>query len=317
LVDPNAWLLILKRNMHISILDNGIYKRENQYLDRINDLFEIAPYIEKLGYKRLWLGEHHEADASWRSPEVLISLLLGMTESIKIGSAGNLLALHQPLRLVQDYSLLETIFPGRVDMGLAAGTSSSSVIQALGYKEDWDVRLGYEKNIDELFGFFDYSFDTSHPFSKIYTPPYTPGFKPSTWILATGNSKFELGLKHKCNYAWSLFHRQSEYWPDSNSIRSYNELFFEKHRELPETAIAIAGLCLNDGDKAQKIADEYLLNYRFVLGGNPDLFGEKLERLLQTYVGVTDLVICDLSDKLDQKLESYSLIQKIVDRING
>lgn len=85
--------------MDLTLLDIGIYKSQGKSIDKINHLFEIIPVIEELGYKRLWLGEHHDHDCAWRSPEILISLLLASSDKIKIGSAGNLLRLHNPLRL--------------------------------------------------------------------------------------------------------------------------------------------------------------------------------------------------------------------------
>ncbi len=77
-------------------------------------MFEIATILEKQGYKRIWLGEHRAYDCAWRSPEILIPLLLASTDKIKIESVGNLLRLHKFFKVVQGYSLMERLFPNKV-----------------------------------------------------------------------------------------------------------------------------------------------------------------------------------------------------------
>jgi len=303
---------ILKLIMDITLLDIGIFKSYNQNIDKVNDLFEIAPFIEELGYKRFWLGEHHEHDCAWRSPEILISLLLASTDKLKIGSAGNLLFLHNALRLVQDYSLLESMFPNRVDMGLAGGRTSELNVKALLKSTSWGT---FDEKAEDLFKFFKTEISSNDEFNEIQTPPYVDKFKPNIWFLSTSNSKCDQAIKYKSNYAWSLFHTPKETWPEGNCIEQFKEKFHSINNEIPETALAVTGACIEDEKKAKQLKTLFAQNVRNHIIGSKEQVHNELGEILNLYSGVEELAFCDLSLNLEEKKESCFELKKIVDSL--
>ncbi|WP_128661323.1 LLM class flavin-dependent oxidoreductase, partial [Paenibacillus sp. 598K] len=78
----------------------------------------LAQLAESLGYERFWVSEHHDSPGmAGSSPEVLISHLLAQTERIRIGSGGVMLQHYSPYKVAENFNLLATLAPGRVELG--------------------------------------------------------------------------------------------------------------------------------------------------------------------------------------------------------
>ncbi len=84
-----------------------------------------AQHAEKLGFKRFWLAEHHNMEGiSSSATSVLIGHIAGKTERLRVGSGGVMLPNHPPLVIAEQFGTLESLYPGRIDLGLgrAPGT---------------------------------------------------------------------------------------------------------------------------------------------------------------------------------------------------
>ncbi|WP_339671162.1 LLM class flavin-dependent oxidoreductase [Dasania marina] len=86
---------------------------------------DLAQHIERLGFTRFWVAEHHNMDAIVSSATaVLIAYLAAGTQRIRIGAGGVMLPNHAPLVIAEQFGTLEALYPGRIDLGLgrAPGT---------------------------------------------------------------------------------------------------------------------------------------------------------------------------------------------------
>src|SRR5699024_4498206 len=91
----------------------------------IEHSLSLAKHLDRLGYNRLWISEHHNTDGLLSSATVVIlGYLLQGTKNIRIGSGGIMLPNHAPLVVAEQMGTLETLYPGRLDLGLgrAPGT---------------------------------------------------------------------------------------------------------------------------------------------------------------------------------------------------
>src|SRR6201997_3282310 len=80
---------------------------------------DLAQHAERLGYKRYWLAEHHSiAGLACSATPVLIGHVAAATKSIRVGSGGVMLPNHAPLVVAEQFGTLETLYPGRIDLGL-------------------------------------------------------------------------------------------------------------------------------------------------------------------------------------------------------
>jgi luciferase family oxidoreductase group 1 len=96
----------------------------------------LARTAEQAGYHRYWVAEHHNMPAvASTNPPVLIALLASATERMRIGSGGVMLPNHAPLVIAEQFSLLESAFPGRIDLGIGRAPGSDPVT-------NWALRYG-------------------------------------------------------------------------------------------------------------------------------------------------------------------------------
>lgn len=86
---------------------------------------ETARHVERLGYKRFWLAEHHSIPGlACSATSVLITHVANATRSIRVGSGGIMLPNHPPLVVAEQFGTLESLFPGRIDLGLGRAPGS-------------------------------------------------------------------------------------------------------------------------------------------------------------------------------------------------
>ena len=86
---------------------------------------ELARHVEALGYKRYWVAEHHSIQGlACSATSVLIGHIAGATKTIRVGSGGIMLPNHAPLVVAEQFGTLESIYPGRIDLGLGRAPGS-------------------------------------------------------------------------------------------------------------------------------------------------------------------------------------------------
>lgn len=92
---------------------------------------ELAQHAERWGYRRFWLAEHHNmAGIASAATAVVIGLVAGATKSIRVGAGGIMLTNHAPLVIAEQFGTLESLYPGRIDLGLgrAPGATDRTVL---------------------------------------------------------------------------------------------------------------------------------------------------------------------------------------------
>lgn len=88
----------------------------------------LAQLAERLGYKRYWFAEHHNMESvASAATSVLIGFVAGATSRIRVGSGGIMLPNHAPLVIAEQFGTLETLYPGRIDLGLGRAPGTDSV----------------------------------------------------------------------------------------------------------------------------------------------------------------------------------------------
>jgi luciferase family oxidoreductase group 1 len=93
--------------------------------DAYRNMVDLAQHVERWGYARFWLAEHHNmVGIGSAATSVLIGHVAGHTKTIRVGSGGVMLPNHSPLVIAEQFGTLESLYPGRIDLGLgrAPGT---------------------------------------------------------------------------------------------------------------------------------------------------------------------------------------------------
>ena len=109
----------------LSILDLSPIPEGADAAQAYRNTVALARHAERLGFRRYWLAEHHNmAGIGSAATAVLIGHVAGATETIRVGAGGIMLPNHAPLVIAEQFGTLESLYPGRIDLGIgrAPGT---------------------------------------------------------------------------------------------------------------------------------------------------------------------------------------------------
>ncbi|GGE65692.1 hypothetical protein GCM10011533_17560 [Streptosporangium jomthongense] len=115
----------MSKHPDYSLLELASVREGDSVGTTLKNSVAYAQHAEKLGFKRFWLAEHHNMEGiSSSATSVLIGHIAGKTQSIRVGSGGVMLPNHPPLVIAEQFGTLESLYPGRIDLGLgrAPGT---------------------------------------------------------------------------------------------------------------------------------------------------------------------------------------------------
>jgi luciferase family oxidoreductase group 1 len=109
----------MSHGLAVSVLDLVSMRPAESAGSAIARSVELAQHVERLGYKRYWLAEHHNIPGlACSATSVLIGHIAGATSTIRVGSGGIMLPNHAPLVVAEQFGTLDAIYPGRIDLGL-------------------------------------------------------------------------------------------------------------------------------------------------------------------------------------------------------
>ncbi|HEV2481176.1 MAG TPA: LLM class flavin-dependent oxidoreductase [Puia sp.] len=235
----------------IGLLEFGLREHSMPPMDVLEDVINHALEADNLGYTRFWLTEHHNLSPGWNNPEMLLPIIAGLTENMRIGIAGILLSIHSPYRVALNFKLLSNLFPGRVDLGLANGVPNYRVAQFL--SNDLQLRkdfpAGFDAKLAELTVFL--RDEMAHIEDKVVITPHL-GEIPAIWNLRSSYKSMHSSLTLGINTSLSVFHGNIDIPQQRENLARYRLEYEEKHGETPEINIAFAGICHTSEDTAKR-----------------------------------------------------------------
>lgn len=172
----------------LSLLDLAPITEGYNLSDAISNSVRLAKAAEDAGYHRFWMAEHHNmVDIASAATSVILSHIGAKTSKIRIGSGGIMLPNHAPLIIAEQFGTLETLYPGRVDLGLgrAPGTDQET-LQAL-RRESRAKGLDFPDMLEEL----QHYLKPARPGQRVTAVPGA-GLNIPLWLL--GSSTFSAQL---------------------------------------------------------------------------------------------------------------------------
>jgi luciferase family oxidoreductase group 1 len=166
-----------------SVLDLSPITQGSDAAHSFKNTLDLARHAERWGYKRFWLAEHHGMPGiASAATAVLIGHVAGGTSTIRVGAGGIMLPNHSPLVIAEQFGTLESLYPGRIDLGLGRAPGSDQVTaQALRRNLSSDPEE-FPRDVQELADYFSVS-----PRQAVRAVPGT-GLNVPLWIL--GSSLF-------------------------------------------------------------------------------------------------------------------------------
>ncbi|WP_093156270.1 MsnO8 family LLM class oxidoreductase [Saccharopolyspora antimicrobica] len=166
--------------MRLSVLDRSHVGPGLSPQQALRDTVRFAQQVEELGYHRFWVAEHHSVPGvAGAAPTVLAAAVAAATSRIRVGTGGVMLPNHQPLVVAEQFGVLGSLFPDRIDVGLGRSVGfTDGIRRALGRGKEAADRFGDQ--LAELLGYLD-----GRSASGVHAVP-AEGLDLPVLLLATG-----------------------------------------------------------------------------------------------------------------------------------
>ena len=298
---------------------------------------ELARRVEELGYRRIWVAEHHNMPAiASSSPAVLIAHLAAMTSTIRVGSGGVMLPNHAPLVVAEQFGTLASLHPGRIDLGVgrAPGTDQRTAL-ALRRTPDGLSAENFPSEFADVVRML-----AGDP-ARLKAVP-APAELPEIWLL--GSSGFSAQLAGELGLPFSFAHHFS-----AANTEPALELYRRSFRpsqwlDEPHTMVAVNAICADTDERAELLARPgWLAFLRLHMGrpialptvedaatyeftepelefvaqrrvgqalGSPDTVREQLTSLLRR-TGADELMLTNQVYDIKDRMRSYELITEL------
>ena len=222
---------------------------------------ELARLAEGLGYRRLWVAEHHNMPGiASSSPAVLVAHLAASTNTIRVGAGGVMLPNHASLVVAEQFGMLEALHPGRIDLGLGRAPGTDPVTAAALRRSPYPAADEFPEQLRDLFLFFD----GAHP--QITAVPGR-GYRPAVWML--GSSDFSARVAGALGLPFSFAH----HFASHNTIAAL-EIYRASFRpsselERPYAMIGVPVICAETAERARWLSGPSALGFVRLRQGRP------------------------------------------------
>ncbi|NWN83980.1 MAG: LLM class flavin-dependent oxidoreductase [Halomonas sp.] len=183
----------------LSVLDLAPIREDGSAAESYRESVALARQAERLGYTRFWLAEHHgiEGIAS-AATAVLIGHVAGATQRIRVGSGGIMLPNHPPLVIAEQFGTLETLYPGRIDLGLGRAPGSDGATMAALRRSPHAGVEDFPQRLEELQGFLG----EARPDQKVRAVP-GQGTHVPLWLLGSSGYSAQLAARLGLPFAFA------------------------------------------------------------------------------------------------------------------
>ena len=226
----------------LSILDLSFVRHVDTPRQALLDSLELARKAEELGYTRFWMAEHHNMEGiASAATSVALGFIAGGTHSIRIGSGGVMLPNHAPLVIAEQFGTLESLYPGRIDLGLgrAPGTDMRTA-RALRRNLGPDSADTFPQDVQELLFYFG----AGNSANSVRAFP-GDGLEVPIWLLGSSTYSAQLAGLLGLPFAFA-----SHFAPEHlhEALRLYRQEFRPSAKLAEPYAMVAANVVVADSD---------------------------------------------------------------------
>lgn len=305
----------------LSVLDLAPVLEGKDITDSFQNSRALIQHVEKFGYHRYWVAEHHNMQGIASSATaILIGYLAGATSKIRVGAGGIMLPNHAPLVVAEQFGTLESMYPGRIDLGLGRAPGSD-MLTARALRRDDRGAYEFDRLVHELREYFE---DVERP--VIAVPG--KGINIPIWLL--GSSLYSAQLAGQLGLPYSF---ASHFSPDllDNALNTYRRNFKpSKVLDQPHAMIAINAFVAETDDEAEFLASTLFQQFLGMIQGKrgktqpprdmTNLWNEQekktvLQQLKYTFYGSPETVYQKLVEVIrDRQVEEIIVNSAIYDQ---
>ncbi|AHJ97324.1 LLM class flavin-dependent oxidoreductase [Hymenobacter swuensis] len=325
--------------IQLSVLDQSPVPLGRTPREALQHTVELARLSDRLGFTRFWVSEHHNTRTlAGSSPEVLLARLGAETQRIRLGSGGVMLPHYAPLKVAENFRLLEALYPGRIDLGIgrAPGTDRITAHALNPHNQFRDE--DFAEQLMDLRAFLrdEVVEDTIH--ARVKAAPFVDTV-PELWLLSSSGQSGLFAAHVGAAFSFAHFINPNG---GPRMVQTYRERF-RPSPELaaPQANVATFVACADTAGHAQALADNLALqmlkletgqftpieavetvnvrhlsadlqarlayHHTRIVSGTPDKVKAELEALAASY-GVEEVVAVTITHDYDDRLRSYELL---------
>lgn len=333
----------MAKRLTLSVVDQSPVRQGGTATEALRETIELAVACEKLSYKRYWVAEHHGLPGfAGTCPEIMVGQIAARTQSIRVGSGGVMLSHYSALKVAETFRLLESLYPGRIDLGIGrAPGSDQRTALALAYPGQMRDVSYFPEQVDDVMGYLSDRLTPDHPFANVHAGPTPLDVLPEVWLLGSGYDSALLAAERGLPFSYAYFFGMGvEQGP--RIVESYRRRFQPSHYlSEPKVNVAAQVLCAETEHEAKRLAaSRNLLRLRIITGrfggvpsvedalsypyspqereyltyfgqttvdGDPQQVREKLEALAESYQ-TDDLSVVTICYDFAARVRSYELV---------
>jgi luciferase family oxidoreductase, group 1 len=225
---------------------------------------DLARHCERWGFNRYWLAEHHGMPGiASAATAVLIGHVAGATSRIRVGAGGVMLPNHSPLVIAEQFGTLETLYPGRIDLGLGrAPGSDPATARALRQERGPEAADRFPQDVAELLAYFG----PPRPGQKVRAIP-GEGLRVPVWVL--GSSLFGAQLAAHLGLPYAFASHFAPAMLDAAVDLYQREFRPSAHLQRPHLMLGFNVFAADSDEEAQRLASSAQQAFASLYAGRP------------------------------------------------
>lgn len=232
----------------LSVLDLAVVSQGSSISETIRQSRKLAVQMERLGYRRFWMAEHHNSEnIASSATAVLLGYVAEATQKIRIGSGGIMLPNHSPLIIAEQFGTLGSIYPGRIDLGLGRAPGTDQLTANAIRPDRLQQTQHFPQNVRLLQQYL--SKDNQH--AKVRAIP-GEGTEIPIWILGSSTDSAYLAAEFGLPYAFASHFAPQQLAP---AIEIYRGRFKASQQlQQPYMMVAINAVVADTNQHAEFLA---------------------------------------------------------------
>lgn len=222
----------------------------------------LAQEAERLGYRRIWVAEHHGMPGiAGGATAVVLAHLAAATRTIRVGAGGIMLPNHNPFVIAEQFGTLDALHPGRIDLGLGRAPGADSRVAQMLHKDIAQSSQYFAQHVIELQALF-----AGAPELPLQATPGA-GADVEMWLLGSSLFGAQLAAHLGLPYAFA-----AHFAPDhlDEALRLYRERFRPSpHLQAPRVMVGMTVLCADSDEEAQLLASSQDQMFVALRSGTP------------------------------------------------
>ncbi|EMT51211.1 hypothetical protein I532_18362 [Brevibacillus borstelensis AK1] len=238
--------------IRLSALDQSPIAEGSTAVEALAQTTRLAQELDKLGYHRLWVSEHHFSNSlAGSSPEVLIAHLAAHTKRLRVGSGGVMLPHYSAYKVAENFRVLEGLHPNRIDLGVGRAPGGMPLATRALQEGKAPGLDQYPDLLDDLIGYLHDALDPRHPFAGLRATPYIET-APEVWLLGSSSESARLAAERGASFAFAHFINGE----GGEAAMSWYRRHFRPSLlgDAPQSIVAVFVICADTAEEASEVA---------------------------------------------------------------